>query len=343
MIKYQKASDSKGNIIDISLVTKESRNSEFFCLGCGAEMVPALGDKREHYFRHKGSDNSCDKDRYIHRYAELCIKEAFDSSDHFYVPFYPKNKCPNLESCKLHEIFFLSQCNGVLEQFDLKKWFDTCELERKYGDFIADILLTSSKNSSLPPVFIEIYHTSPCSKDKINSGVHIVELKVDEEADVDRFLDPLRFKNSKCVFHNFKESSFVSNLYQILKFSYRQRLNKGETKFEDNSFNCSDENLMKKEANSLFCLLAPVKLNTTNNQSLKELAHLIAVRKGIEKECRFCTSHFFQKIVVHNISRCWNGGLPKPLPDYPCENFQLNEVELDRMLEKKKGNFLLLE
>lgn len=53
MIKFHEAKDSKGALIDIKEVTKENRVSQYYCIGCGEEVYPVLGNKREHHFRHK--------------------------------------------------------------------------------------------------------------------------------------------------------------------------------------------------------------------------------------------------------------------------------------------------
>lgn len=79
MIQYQNASDSTGKIFSIEKITPENRAStQFFCVGCGAEMIPVLGSKKQHHFRHK-EDCKCNFETYLHKLGKRGLKEQFDS------------------------------------------------------------------------------------------------------------------------------------------------------------------------------------------------------------------------------------------------------------------------
>jgi len=50
MIQFHNAKDINGHVVHINEVTKDNRAEHYYCLGCGGEMSPVLGDKREHHY-----------------------------------------------------------------------------------------------------------------------------------------------------------------------------------------------------------------------------------------------------------------------------------------------------
>ena len=66
-IKYHYAKNQDGVIIDIADVVKEDRVSQrFFCIGCGAEMIPKLGEVKARHFAHKVESPKCNSETYLH-------------------------------------------------------------------------------------------------------------------------------------------------------------------------------------------------------------------------------------------------------------------------------------
>ena len=163
------------HVVSIDDVTKESRkSSKFTCLGCGHEMVAVLGDVREHHFRHKNNEN-CSNETYLHNLAKKRIKEIFDTQEDFIIRYRAINSCDLFGSCPLNFCKI-----GFKWNLNLKEFFDTCEIEKRCGKFIPDILLTHSNHPNRK-LFIEINVNHPCTDEKLNSGFRIIEIDVDCE------------------------------------------------------------------------------------------------------------------------------------------------------------------
>ncbi len=185
-IKYHHALDTKGNLIDINSVTEADRNKEYRCLGCGELLRPRLGNKNAHHFAHKSDVFNCSPETYIHKLAKQKIKEWFDSDKPFKISYSQKVSCADAESCPFHKI---EECHdSKLKTYDLKEYYDTCSIEESIGNFTADILLTSQKNSLIPPILIEIQVTHKSETVKLNSGYKIIEIKISSEADIDKLV-----------------------------------------------------------------------------------------------------------------------------------------------------------
>lgn len=340
MIRYP-AAYSDGSFVEITSVTEKDRRKEYFCISCGAEMHPVLGSKKEHYFRHSGV--SCSWDDFIHKYAEEKIKEAFDNSDTFLIPYNRHNKCPEADNCLLYRRFAFSKCDGIIESLDLKKWYDTCEVEKEYwaGDkkYIADILLTNSKNEGQKPLFLEIFHTHKCTDDKRNSGIKIIEIKIDTIEDIKTFLDPKSQKFSSCELINFKPESHITGLYEVQKASYTKDV-QDELKCETIQCVCTDERLSKKTEDSLFEVLVPGD-EESSQKTLTRIGHLIGIQKGLKKDCRYCQYFTTERALLSYVQRCRVNYFPMPLPEKPCDRFELYEIELERSLKKLSSTVFL--
>lgn len=185
-IKYNHAIDINGNLIDINSVTEADRNKEYRCLGCGELLRPRLGNKNVHHFAHKNDVLNCSPETYIHKLAKQKIKEWFDSDQPFKISYRQKVTCADAESCPFYKS---EECyNSELKTYDLKEYYDACSIEEKIDNFTADLLLTSQKDSSIPPILIEIQVTHKSETVKLNSGHRIIEIKITSEDDIDRLL-----------------------------------------------------------------------------------------------------------------------------------------------------------
>lgn len=53
-IQYRYCADENGKLVCIDdLCVKNRGEHQYFCLDCGGEMTPKIGDVREHHFAHK--------------------------------------------------------------------------------------------------------------------------------------------------------------------------------------------------------------------------------------------------------------------------------------------------
>ena len=79
MITYKFAYDYEQNTIDIKTLSKANRIEKFTCLSCGNELIPILGEIKEHHFRHKVIvENNCSQETYLHKLAKNKFYETYD-------------------------------------------------------------------------------------------------------------------------------------------------------------------------------------------------------------------------------------------------------------------------
>lgn len=177
---YRYALGSDGRRIHISKVNESNRHNGYRCVSCGCELIPVLGEKKEHHFRHK--TDACSYESYIHKLWKKYVYEQWYRLPHFYVSYVVDRFCDKVSECKLRGSDTKKCENGMfLETVDLKEKYDTCEEEGVYESFRADLLLTNSYNPDVAPTFLEICYKHPCDEDKQKSGIPIVELKVDDD------------------------------------------------------------------------------------------------------------------------------------------------------------------
>lgn len=263
-----------GQIMCIDDVTKEIRQSSTFtCIGCGHEMSAALGDVREHYYRHKNSE-SCSHETYLHNLAKKRIKELFDSQDSFLIHYKAINSCDLFGACKLH------RCdNSFWQKIDLKDFFDTCELEKVCGNFRPDVLLTHSEFPNRK-LFIEIHVKNPCSLEKIGSGIKIIEIDVFNE---DTIIYPFHEQFNNVHFYNFKFNRKIVPSSKLDRFSLV--VNEDGTKeFKIDSVDCfkKDEHIEDAEFDMIIR-----KPNSNINLNILGLAQTMIKGTNVYN-CAFC-------------------------------------------------------
>ena len=154
-LKYKYAFDEIGNIVSIEDFTKESSKLHTFkCIVCGGELRPrAIGSKhRRAHFYHK-EVVSCNGETYLHKLGKLYIKQHFDNSDKFCISYEVSKTCKE-HNCNLRN--YNCHKEHEINQVDLKEFYDTCTIEAPIKGFVADLLLTNSKNPNIPPTLIEI-------------------------------------------------------------------------------------------------------------------------------------------------------------------------------------------
>ena len=184
-IKYKYAWDNDRHIVEISTVNKQLRgNTQYYCISCGKELIPRLGDKNQHHFAHKSSDDtiSCNNETYLHKLAKIKIKEKFDRVDTFIIKLHKNIICSSVKTCEFSQ-GAKTCCEQQEKIVNLKSYYDTCTIEKQIGNFKADILLENSTRP-IKPLLIEICVTHPCSEEKINSKLPIIEIPVSSEDDI---------------------------------------------------------------------------------------------------------------------------------------------------------------
>ena len=209
---YRYALDDSGGVIHISEVNEGNRHNKYYCVSCGCELIPALGKKNAHHFRHKV--DTCSYETYLHKLAKKKLKEKFDTNKEFEIVVQRKRRCERSGNCKFErkEVCFI-QYDGKYDLKD-KGLYDLCTEEQAVlnGRFVADLLITS-QNGTQKPLLIEIWVTHKSTEQKTQSGLPIIEIHIDSEDQVDDlYQNPIGHEGATygVEFFNFKE---YSNLF----------------------------------------------------------------------------------------------------------------------------------
>ncbi|MFS9592208.1 hypothetical protein LRZ77_24710 [Klebsiella pneumoniae] len=185
-IQYAYALDSQGALTHIS---DALRSHTYTCPGCKSSLTPVLGEINAKHFRH--SEECCALETYLHR----CAKEAF---------FYRYQQALSREMPISLELERQVSCNGsrlafvrdetrrclkfVPARYNLTQFFDQAELEKhdKVTGLRPDVMLCDAAGERR--CYVEICVTHPCSQEKIEAGIPILEFKVQSAADIQMLL-----------------------------------------------------------------------------------------------------------------------------------------------------------
>lgn len=173
--------------VDIFSLSDSTRHDfgPYICYGCKSYLIPKLGTKNIWHFAHKVNAN-CSPETYLHLVGKDIFFETFSDCMKKEVPYIATIKYE--ENCIHHSTGKSCQRN-LDKDIDLTKYFDAIDLEKPYGGFIPDIMLSSTKHNHV--LFIEIAVTHKCEDNKINSGYRIIEFQINKEED----LEILKSKN----------------------------------------------------------------------------------------------------------------------------------------------------
>lgn len=216
---YCYAIDKDGLLTNVHNAVK---GREYFCPYCNSPMIPRQGAIRKWHFAHKpDSLIPCSYESYLHKLAKLKIKSWFDESKEFTITFRQKTMCSVLDCpINLSKKCFWHEYNT----YDIKKYYDTCTLEKGVNGFIADLLLTDSSHSNRPPILIEICVSHKSTVEKINSGLRIIEISIKSEKDITSLIKDNEISEARdgsAVFYNFNiRRSIPSPNFQQNKFHF---------------------------------------------------------------------------------------------------------------------------
>ena len=185
-IQYAYAMDADDTLIHI---TQASHLQQYTCPGCSGKLTPVLGEQKAKHFRH--FQDCCSSETYLHK----CAKEAFlywythalSVAKPITLKLERQVRCTGGRSALLSDLEFRCQKKEPAT-YDMTKLFDTAELE-KYDNTLGlkpDIMLSDSGTSRR--CYVEICVTHPCSEEKINSGIPILEFKITSESDIQMLL-----------------------------------------------------------------------------------------------------------------------------------------------------------
>ena len=121
----------------------------------------------------------------MHKFAKEYYKKRFDEGIEFNVWYYVYEKCTLYNRCQtLGDGKFENCCNKKLRKFNLKEIYDTCEEEEWSEKRRGDLVLSNSKNPDVDLLFIEIAYKHECEKEKILSGIQIIEIMINGPEDI---------------------------------------------------------------------------------------------------------------------------------------------------------------
>lgn len=257
-IKYQYAYDENGVLVNINTLSRdESKSHEYRCIACGSILAPrAIGSKcRRPHFYHKNLVE-CNGETYLHKLGKLYIKKRFDESEHFFVSYPAELECSE-KDCRLRNPNCVKEQYEHNEEFDLKQYYDTCTEEVGVSPypFVADLLLTNSNNEKIQPVLIEICVTHSCEEEKRNSGLRIIEVKISNEADIERLFDNDVLKEKYSYSGKNKDVEFISFKRDICRKAtadiYRYVINKFTPEGYLERISCSRANYKARKDSDL--------------------------------------------------------------------------------------------
>lgn len=200
---HRYAINENGDTIFIKDVTIEIRHNKYYCKNCGGEMIPVLGEVREKHFRHKVITPSCSYESYIHKIGKEILMNRFYEQESFLISYFIEYSCSKENICHFKEKLSGLKCNKRERRtIDLKQLYDSCKDEKMYKGYKGDLMLWNSEHPEREPIFIEIAYTHDCTKEKISSGIQIIELKITDDQNFD-----MPFYEQEVMFMDFTASN----------------------------------------------------------------------------------------------------------------------------------------
>lgn len=214
MIKNVYALTRQYELIHINDVDKNNKDI-YYCCSCNDEMIARKGDVNTHHFAHKNELN-CNYETYLHKTAKIKFLKEYNYCIETNKPFILEyNYIKKCNTCEKTEPLNSSCLLGRdISKFDLTLVFTKATEEKKYGNFIADILLESETSTEL--IFIEFAVTHMNEVEKNASNYRIVEIKLKTDEDLDFISNhKISVQQSNVTCHNFSEKPVIKNYYQI--------------------------------------------------------------------------------------------------------------------------------
>lgn len=267
-------------------------------------MIPRLGEIRSHHFAHKREEDNCGSETYLHKLSKMLLRKKFYQDENFQIALHQDIQCSDKTICPFYQP---EECHkDELSVFDLKKYYDTCEEEHPIGEYIADLLLTSSTKPDREPVLIEIQVSHKSTENKRNSGMKIVEVRVQTEDDIKKLLSGPLTEHPEAYYGYLRDIETIgyAKFFGFKKESCSKRLElrniqrfylygSGKafvTNMDDKDFH-SCRNVSKKEkSNSIF--EASIDSFYIGYPSPYEFGYVAAKDNGINvKTCQLCKYH----------------------------------------------------
>ena len=202
MAKYRYAKNENGEIVDIKNV---SGHGDFICLGCGQLMNANIGQKNEHCFSHRNrdADSICRFETYLHVLGKEAFIKLFLLHKENGTPLSIASKCSCICCVKPCPYGRKEQCQKQEDDsLEIYPFYNEYKEEKWDYEYRPDVLLKSAQGNK---IYIEICVSSPCTPQKISSGIPIIEFSLKDEDDLELFTDEAFAKtdNPKIKFYNY--------------------------------------------------------------------------------------------------------------------------------------------
>lgn len=239
-VRHRFALDGLNQLVEIH--DAQYMSGLFYCPYCKMEMIMRCGEKNAWHFAHKHME--CEYDKYLHSVAIRRICDWYNRSSEIALSLPIIEKCIKFNDCSFYN---LKECQRetISDPYNLKKWFSSCEKEKQITRngqrFVADLLCSNNTNDQ-DPLFIEICVSHPCEDKKIQSGIRIIELIIENESDIDDIISGhvKITATSKIKFYNFYPKPKVVDNPQISVFFQRFILFPSGKACVDRMFPCKE-------------------------------------------------------------------------------------------------------
>lgn len=184
VIQFSYALDESGKVIHINDVPMAyAERGRYYSIDAGDEMIARKGKKVAWHFAHKDGRPGA-LETYLHQLGKMTFKQAFEESEHFTLTLQTPYPCPQIDNCPIID----EACTPYKDYpYDLKNYYERCELEKRITvnghDYVADVCLIP-KNDSSEYLVVEIQVTHASTREKLKSGLRIVEIRIEKENDV---------------------------------------------------------------------------------------------------------------------------------------------------------------
>ncbi|MBQ9174360.1 MAG: hypothetical protein IJ161_11580 [Bacteroidales bacterium] len=344
--KYQYALDENGRLVSIKQAYLERNDGHtYHCLGCGAGLIARLGEVRTWHFAHRGDEDHCGTETYLHQLAKRRIKEKFEKGLSFPVGYYRDVRCSDLGTCPFGRE---DECHKYnLETFDLKQYYDTCREEQSIGGYIADLCLTNSSKPDREPVLIEIQVSHKSTPQKRDSGLRILEIRLRTEEDIDSLLSDTIVENPDARYGHYRDVDTIgfAKFYGFNKKSskpepleirsiqrfYLFRSGKAYVTNMDEFKSCRKV-MVKDKKNAIF--EASIDCFYLGSPSPYDFGYVAARQNGIDvKTCQLCKYYKsgYDQPICCLYKKC---GTPKnPEPPYAknCDFYRENKALMEEI------------
>ena len=231
--QYAYAIDCSGKLTHIS---KAVKNISYICPSCSEKMMMVKGEVNAHHFRHNNA--TCSYESYLHHTAKKAFYNRFkESIEPITIILERAIICQSKKKMFVQDSGI--ECTSLTEaKYNLRNLFNEVFLEQydENTGFTPDVMLFNSESES--KCYIEIFVTHECSKDKISSGIPIIEISVCDQSDIeyiqesdfsinDRNISLYNFNAKERVVHECHQNcNLACQKFEVWSLSSSGRLNK---------------------------------------------------------------------------------------------------------------------